>query len=296
VQDVWRTDDSGQTWFPVESLSQPTLYLGGGSLPPIFPSVLTPLPVFTNAADGWAVDATQVLHTTDSGDLWSPVTVPLPPGAPISGWRPQRVAAFGNAVVAEYLTEPSEPSILPTASTGTGGTGTGTAPVPCSVLRRAATPDTQVPSFQTSAAQARTPCIHIRCEAYAVSTDGGRTWASFLSPIALAPVVFTRDLAAVYGWVYHPSYTPGAPTFHLLPYYRSTDLGLNWTTLPPPSFAAPGNLNSSSGGGFLNGQIGWTLVTQPAPPGGCRAGPMALERTTDGGQTWQIMDENVWVQ
>jgi len=109
------------------------------------------------------------------------------------------------------------------------------------------------------------------------STNQGRTWA--ITPL---PAGYVTDIQAIdpsTGWLVRKERLDAREA----QLYETTDGGQTWTLLASPPWA-DASLN------FVDDQFGWAVVGTCGKTG-CspHSSPDALERTTDGGKTWQTL-------
>jgi photosystem II stability/assembly factor-like uncharacterized protein len=109
------------------------------------------------------------------------------------------------------------------------------------------------------------------------SDDQGRAWT--ITPLPAGYVTEVQFIDPGIGW----SLRKDTLYAHESQLYQTTDGGQTWALLTPTSWAEA-QLD------FLDDQTGWAVVSTCDYPG-CNpySYPNALAKTTDGGQTWQIL-------
>lgn len=259
----FRTTDGGQTWQQQ------------GAFESVTPADLS----FVNEQDGWALVDRQgatgnqtatLLRTTDGGATWVKVAdTGIPPQKGTIPFAGSKIVTFLNATTG-WLTGFSYAGTQLYVTHDAGVTWQKqTLPLPPGVSE--AQFETWPPTFFNARdgvlpVQVDTPATGGADFDVYMTHDGGATWhsASLVQPPAYANSIVFAD--AQHGWL-----TDGTNLF------ATSDGAAHWRPLPASeAFHDVVSLN------FVSNTTGWAIST-PAN------GPLALLKTTDGGQTWNVI-------
>lgn len=326
---LWRTGDGGQTWVSLPGRvlplqGQPVTFTGGTSTCLDQPSL-----TFANADDGWLSPGScgsgparpRVWRTTDGGLSWRAVALPAPAG----GWgnwdtigRPPAYRYLGGVDVGQpRLAGPaSDQVLLVPVATGPSGLVVEESADGGRSWRLAGQVDTGVPPGLVSPAQWFDPVTPSRWVITAPgrlieSANAGLTWAAATTPVSL-PGSAASFLSLRRGVVQGTGLAAAMLT---------ADAGLTWTAAPAPRWAGtgpgalgaavsavqaagPGLLVANGASGVLTSSDGGrTWMTRLAVPAPVRQVDVVSRRvwlavtegmvlrTTDGGATWQPLDQ-----
>jgi len=294
---LYRSTDAGQNWSYV-----PAQFLREGASPPLRNLRFDP----ANVDGAWASIATRIVHSTDFGRTWGPWGAPVPGDflenfeldtsdpatvwAAMSGgldrgvwrttdagatWEPRREGLL-LANVRSIAARPGQPGTLVAGTadglartTDAGATWTWVRVGPTSAHVKWDAGGSLVRAYQGDLVE---------------STDAGATWRAIPSdivdgvePYAFDPLDPAQLLLANITWC-----GGGYQYGHYGSTRRSTNGGDTWTREDLTGCLYYGYYYGSAGTGVARiGDTAWSWIPQTP------AAPLSLQRTTDGGETWE---------
>ncbi|MFZ0963656.1 MAG: choice-of-anchor D domain-containing protein [Terriglobia bacterium] len=252
---VWKTTDGGQTWTPLTD-NQPSLVIGALALDPSNPDVVY---AGTDQGDEFFCNyGVGILKSTDGGATWTQLPGPLPYGPGLmASIRSLAVSPSDSDVLLAVAQSANGTELY--RSTDGGNTWNGV------IAPRAVGDGGSQVLFDPTNGSIAYACLDTVYE----SVDGGNTWAAASGTGSnVLPTLTGISLGIAPS---NPStlYVAGQPPSGAN-MYKSVDGGQNWTPLP----------------GSPLGEV----AVDPTDPNVVFVGFAGLERSTDGGSTWALLD------
>ena len=250
---VWKTIDGGQTWTPLTD-NQRSLQIGALALDPSNPDVVYAGTDLNN--DFFCNDGAGILKSTDGGATWQQLQGPLPYGPGL------------EASISSLAVSPSDGNIVLALEASASDTAVYRSADGGNTWNQVLGPSRNA-GLQVLFDPANGSIAYASLDTVYKSTDGGNTWATangMGSNVLPTGTLFSLGIAPSNPSALYASGNPssGANTF------KSVDGGQNWTPLPDSPWGE--------------------VVVDPTDPNVVFVGSAGLERSTDGGSTWTLLD------